>query len=65
VTKRDRSVTRKIEEIKEKLKDDIYAFIEKFETDILIPERGKRGQSLNCELLLTRALSIDNCGYHE
>jgi hypothetical protein len=43
VTKRDRSVTRKIEEIKEKLKDDIYAFIEKFETDILIP-RGKRGQ---------------------
>ena len=40
MTKRDRSVTRKIEEIKEKLKDDIYAFIEKFEIDILIPERG-------------------------
>jgi glycosyltransferase involved in cell wall biosynthesis len=40
VTKRDRSLTRKIEEIKEKLKDDIYAFIEKFEIDILIPENA-------------------------
>ena len=40
VTKRDRSVTRKIEEIKEKLKDDIYAFIKKFEIDILIPENA-------------------------
>ena len=40
VTKRDRSLTRKIEEVKEKLKDDIYAFIEKFEIDILIPENA-------------------------
>jgi glycosyltransferase involved in cell wall biosynthesis len=40
VTKRDRSLTRKIEEIKEKLKNDIYAFIEKFEIDILIPENA-------------------------
>ena len=40
VTRRDRSLTRKIEEIKEKLKDDIYAFIEKFEIDILIPENA-------------------------
>jgi nicotinic acid mononucleotide adenylyltransferase len=34
-----------------------------------IPEKiafsGKRGQSLNCELLLTRAIRIDNCGCHE
>jgi glycosyltransferase involved in cell wall biosynthesis len=40
VTKRDRSLTRKIEKIKEKLKNDIYAFIEKFEIDILIPENA-------------------------
>jgi glycosyltransferase involved in cell wall biosynthesis len=40
VSKRDRSLTRKIQEIKEKLKDDIYAFIEKFEIDILIPENA-------------------------
>jgi glycosyltransferase involved in cell wall biosynthesis len=40
VTKRDRSLTRKIEEVKEKLKNDIYAFIEKFEIDILIPENA-------------------------
>ena len=40
VTKRERSLTRKIEEIKEKLKDDIYAFIKKFEIDILIPENA-------------------------
>ncbi len=40
MTRRDRSLTRKIEEVKEKLKDDIYAFIEKFEIDILIPENA-------------------------
>jgi glycosyltransferase involved in cell wall biosynthesis len=40
VTKRDRSTTRKIQEIKEHLKDHLYAFIEKFEIDILIPENA-------------------------
>ena len=40
VTKRDRSTTRKIQEIKEHLKDHLYSFIEKFEIDILIPENA-------------------------
>jgi glycosyltransferase involved in cell wall biosynthesis len=40
VTRRDRSTTRKIQEIKEHLKDHLYAFIEKFEIDVLIPENA-------------------------
>ena len=40
VTKRDRSTTRKIQEIKEHLKDHLYAFTEKFEIDILVPENA-------------------------
>ena len=40
VTRRDRSTTRKIQDIKEHLKDHLYAFIEKFEIDILVPENA-------------------------
>jgi len=38
VTKRSRFMTKKIHTIKEKLKDHLYQFIEKFKIDILIPE---------------------------
>ena len=37
---RGRSVTRKIYELKRKLKDRLYEFIEKFEIDLLVPENA-------------------------
>ena len=37
---RSREVTRKIYEIKRKLKDDLYTFIEKFNLDLLVPENA-------------------------
>jgi glycosyltransferase involved in cell wall biosynthesis len=37
---RERSVTRKIWELKRKLKDRLYEFIEKFEIDLLVPENA-------------------------
>lgn len=40
IHKRDRRITRKIHAVKEKLKDDIYAFIEKFDIDLLVPENS-------------------------
>ena len=40
MTKRDRSTTRKIQDMKEHLKDHIYAFIEKFEIDVMVPENA-------------------------
>jgi glycosyltransferase involved in cell wall biosynthesis len=40
VNKRDRAVTKKIQAIKGKLKDYLYAFIEKFEIDILVPQNS-------------------------
>ena len=40
VNKRGRAVTKKIQEIKGKLKDHLYTFIEKFEIDILVPQNS-------------------------
>ena len=40
VHKRDRRITQKIHAIKEKLKDEIYNFIEKFSIDLLVPENS-------------------------
>jgi len=40
VQTRDRNVAKKIHEIKEDLKDDIYRFIEDFKIDFLIPENA-------------------------
>ena len=40
VTTRPRSLTRKIQDIKIKLKDDLYCFIEKFKIDLLMPENS-------------------------
>jgi glycosyltransferase involved in cell wall biosynthesis len=40
VTVRERATTNKIHEIKEKLKDDLYAFIKKFDVQLLIPENS-------------------------
>jgi len=40
VQKRDRSVTQQIYEVKKKLKDSIYQFIEKFDIDLLVPENA-------------------------
>jgi hypothetical protein len=37
---RDRSLTRKIHEIKEYLKDQLYDFIKKFNIDLLVPENA-------------------------
>jgi glycosyltransferase involved in cell wall biosynthesis len=37
---RSRELTRKIYEIKRKLKDDLYTFIEKFNLDLLVPENA-------------------------
>ncbi len=37
---RGRFVTRKIYELKRKLKDRLYEFIEKFEIDLLVPENA-------------------------
>lgn len=38
VTERDRAVTRKIQKIKQNLKDHLYEFVEKFDIDLLIAE---------------------------
>ncbi|MBW1694640.1 MAG: glycosyltransferase family 4 protein, partial [Deltaproteobacteria bacterium] len=40
VHKRERHITQKIHTIKEKLKDELYAFIEKFGIDLLVPENS-------------------------
>ena len=40
VHKRERSITQKIHIIKERLKDEIYSFIEKFSIDLLVPENS-------------------------
>jgi len=40
VHKRERRITQKIHAIKEKLKDEIYNFIEKFSIDLLVPENS-------------------------
>jgi len=40
IHKRDRRITQKIHKVKEKLKDGIYAFIEKFGIDLLVPENS-------------------------
>jgi len=40
VHKRERHITQKIHAIKEKLKDEIYNFIEKFSIDLLVPENS-------------------------
>jgi hypothetical protein len=40
VTTRPRSLTRKIQEIKSKLKDDLYSFINQFKIDLLMPENS-------------------------
>ena len=40
VTTRSRSLTRKIQEIKSKLKDDLYAFISQYKIDLLMPENS-------------------------
>ncbi len=37
---RSRTVTRKIHQVKEHLKDELYRFIEKFDIDLLIPENA-------------------------
>ncbi len=37
---RNRSVTQKIYELKRKLKDDLYRFIEEYEIDLLVPENA-------------------------
>ena len=38
--KRDRRITQKIHTVKEELKDELYAFIEKFGIDLLVPENS-------------------------
>ena len=38
VTTRPREITNKIQSIKERLKDELYRFIEKFKLDVLVPE---------------------------
>jgi glycosyltransferase involved in cell wall biosynthesis len=40
VHKRERSITQKIHAAKERLKDEIYSFIEKFSIDLLVPENS-------------------------
>jgi glycosyltransferase involved in cell wall biosynthesis len=40
VHKRERSITQKIHDVKERLKDEIYSFIEKFSIDLLVPENS-------------------------
>lgn len=40
VHKRERRITQKIHELKEKLKNELYRFIEKFEIDLLVPENS-------------------------
>jgi glycosyltransferase involved in cell wall biosynthesis len=40
VHRRERRITQKIHDIKEKLKDQIYNFIEKFNIDLLVPENS-------------------------
>ena len=40
VKKRERRITQKIYEYKEKLKDEIYKFIEKFNIELLVPENS-------------------------
>ena len=53
VHKRERRITQKIHAIKEKLKDEIYNFIEKFSIDLLVPEN-----SLTIPLNLPLGLAI-------
>jgi glycosyltransferase involved in cell wall biosynthesis len=38
VTTRSRAITNRIQEVKEKLKDEIYHFIEKFSIEVLVPQ---------------------------
>ncbi len=40
IHKRDRRITQKIHTVKEELKDELYAFIEKFGIDLLVPENS-------------------------
>jgi len=40
VTTRPRSLTKRIQEIKSKLKDDLYSFINQFKIDLLMPENS-------------------------
>ena len=40
IHKRDRIITQKIHTVKEKIKDELYAFIEKFDIDLLVPENS-------------------------
>jgi glycosyltransferase involved in cell wall biosynthesis len=40
IHKRDRIITQKIHAVKEKIKDELYAFIEKFDIDLLVPENS-------------------------
>jgi glycosyltransferase involved in cell wall biosynthesis len=40
IHKRDRRITQKIHTVKEGLKDELYAFIEKFGIDLLVPENS-------------------------
>jgi glycosyltransferase involved in cell wall biosynthesis len=40
IHKRDRRITNKIHELKERLKDQLYRFIKKFSIDILLPENS-------------------------
>ena len=40
VSTRSRSLTSKLQEIKRKLKDDLYSFIEQFKIDLLMPENS-------------------------
>jgi glycosyltransferase involved in cell wall biosynthesis len=40
VNKRERHITEKIHEIKSKLKDELYKFIEKFKIELLVPENS-------------------------
>ena len=40
VRKRERRITQKIHAAKERLKDEIYSFIEKFSIDLLVPENS-------------------------
>ena len=40
VTRRDRTITQKIHKIKEKIKDHLYDFIDKYNIDLLVPENS-------------------------
>ena len=40
VHKRERCITQKIHDVKERLKDEIYSFIEKYSIDLLVPENS-------------------------